>query len=487
MNRSYLILGLILLCAVSIASCLKKNYDAPPDTTGYDPMLKVDTSIAALKSLNGFYDYKTGGDTTLITRDITISGIVTADDHSGNLYKQIIIQYATGAIMLKLDANSLYNDYPVGRKLYVKCKGLTLGYDDGLPVLGFNPDTRLSPTPIPVVQLKEHLITGNIGNTVIPDTLTLMEAKNASTNAAFYNKLVVITDAEFEDTMSSYAQPTGATSRNIIDCDTTTNRLVLRTSNYASFANAALPKGRGTITGIYTVFVSPTSGSRTAQLLIRDTNDVKFAGTRCGGAVTQPSNTLIALDSLRKLYQGNGIKLGSYSIKGIVISDVTNKNVSSGSVILQDGSKGVSVYWGGTISYNMGDSLLLDVTGDSLIMFQGMLEIKRASSAAKPAPVATAKQVSPRQVSIAQLNVSFQDYESTLVKVANATIIGSGTYSGNKTLSDATGTITLYTATTAIFANQAVPTSPKTFVGIVTPFTGGVRELKLRDPAIDVY
>ena len=53
-------------------------------------------------------------------------------------------------------------------------------------------------------------------------------------------------------------------------------------------------------------------------------------------------------------------------------------------------------------------------------------------------------------------------------------------------LNDGTGSITLYTATGATFAGTAVPTTPKTVVGIATPFTSG-NEIKLRDPAIDVY
>ncbi|MEI2750497.1 MAG: DUF5689 domain-containing protein [Ferruginibacter sp.] len=62
----------------------------------------------------------------LITDDVIISGVVVANDKSGNFYKQLFIQDSTGAMQLLLDANSLYVTYPVGRKVYIKCKGLTL-------------------------------------------------------------------------------------------------------------------------------------------------------------------------------------------------------------------------------------------------------------------------------------------------------------------------------------------------------------------------
>jgi hypothetical protein len=475
---------LVLLC-LSLTACLKKNYDAPPDTSGYDPMLKVDLTIAELKQMNGAYDFHTGGDTSLITKDITIAGIVTANDRSGNLYNQLVIEDTSGAITINIDATNLYNDYPVGRRIYVKCKGLTLGYDGGLPVLGYYPDAQLLPSGIPLSGLKEYIITGATGHTVNPKVLTLPEAKNAADDPDLYSRLVVITDAQFEDTSVSYAQPNGATSRELIDCSSSDERLAVRTSNYASFANIPLPKGKGKVTGIFTVFVSATNGSRTPQLVLRDTIDVSFTSPRCTGVSNQPV-AVISIDSLRKLYQGAGTKLGSYAIKGVVISDALNKNISSGSVVLQDGDKGVTVYWGGSVSYNVGDSLLIDVTGDSLLMFQGALEVKRSSSA-KPVPLATGKTVLPYQLTIAQLNAEFPKYESTLVKIVNANVIGGGSYSGSKTLVDGTGSITLYTLSTALFASQPVPAGTKSFVGIATPFTGGVKELKLRDPASDVY
>ena len=108
------------------------------------------------------------------------------------------------------------------------------------------------------------------------------------------------------------------------------------------------------------------------QLYIRDTNDVQFNGTRCnGGPAVQTS-----IANIRSMYTGSDIKLGAYKIGGIVISDAANKNISSGSVILQDGNAGISVYFGGTINYNIGDSIVLDVTGDSLQNYNGSLEIK---------------------------------------------------------------------------------------------------------------
>jgi hypothetical protein len=58
----------------------------------------------------------------------------------------------------------------------------------------------------------------------------------------------------------------------------TSNRLTLRTSNFASFANLPVAQGNGSVTGIYSLFNS------TKQLTIRDTTDVAFNGVRCTGS-----------------------------------------------------------------------------------------------------------------------------------------------------------------------------------------------------------
>ncbi|HRO41779.1 MAG TPA: DUF5689 domain-containing protein [Flavipsychrobacter sp.] len=276
MKALHLALGILMLSAISITSCLKKEYDAPPDLTSFDPMLKVTHNIAQLKALNGAYNPSNGGDTTFIGQDIVISGIVTANDRSGNFYKQLVIQDDTSAIMLVIDANNLYNDYPVGRKVYVKCKGLWLGYDGGLPVLGYSPNEQNGLNLIPQQRMNDFIVRANIGNTVKADTVDLATIKAAQ--ARYYNRLIHIREAEFADTNQAYSQPNSTTNRDIKDCSG--NTLVVRTSNYSNFANVPVAKGRGGITGIYTVFIS--SSRATPQLLIRDTGDVQFTKPRCG-------------------------------------------------------------------------------------------------------------------------------------------------------------------------------------------------------------
>ena len=83
---------------------------------------EVNTTIAELKAL-----YTKHGYPEEILDNIVIKGEVTTSDEDGNVYREIYIQDATGAICLKLGRSSSYDDYKVGQILYVKCKGFVVG------------------------------------------------------------------------------------------------------------------------------------------------------------------------------------------------------------------------------------------------------------------------------------------------------------------------------------------------------------------------
>jgi hypothetical protein len=187
-----------------------------------------------------------------------------------------------------------------------------------------------------------------------------------------------------------------------------------------------------------------------------------------------------SIANIRSMYNGHDIKLGAYKIGGVVISDAANKNIAGGNVILQDGNAGISVYFGGTITYNTGDSIVLNVTGDSLQNYNGSLEIKTAAGTIKPIPVATGKIIIPQQLSISQLNSSLSDIEFTLIKIANATASGGITYSGSRTLTDASASVTLFTSSSATFANDNLPTTQSDWIGF-GKFFGSTKEFTIRN------
>lgn len=470
----------VLFCSLFFISCLKKEYELPPDSSSYDPMLKVNTSIAQLKELNE----PTPGipptdDTTLITTDLILSGIVIADDRSGNFFKSIVIQDESGGIQIPIDAASLYNDYPVGRKVYVKARGLVLGFNGGTPLLGFAVGERREILMIPGGRASDFIIKAAVGNTPKDTVISYEQAKNADFNLpssrALLNRLVTVKDVQFADSSVTYTTPTGTTTRYLVDCgsDPMSFGLALRGSNFSKFFNYKVPSGNGSITGIYSRF------NATPQLSLRDTSDVKLYNPRCiiGGGTTPGFGDLISIDSLRKMFNANSTApLGNYQISGIVISDKGTMNIDSKNLILQDGMKGIVLRFTSSHPFAQGDSILVNVKGAFLIDFNSWLQVSGANFPISNAALkSTNKNVNPRILTIAQINANFENYESTLVKIIAATASGGAYYTKatsntSRTLTDGTGAMILFTAKSATFGNSPLPLGAHSWTGILSQF-----------------
>jgi hypothetical protein len=175
-------------------------------------------------------------------------------------------------------------------------------------------------------------------------------------------------------------------------------------------------------------------------------------------------------------------------ISGVVTSDAANKNISTGSAILQDESgAAVTVYFGGTLSYNVGDSISFDITNDSLLSYRGSLEVK-ANNTTPPTPLQTGRVVVPVVKTIAQVNTAIGlplgnpgNFELSLIKISNATATGNATYSGNNTLTDGSGSITLYTAAAALFSASPLATGSHNWTGQAKNYNGSTKEFLIRN------
>lgn len=451
-----LIIGIIVF---AIHSCNKK-FDEPPAYT--PPNLTPTLTIAQLKALH------TLGSSETITTDDIIEGVVIANDSSGNFYKQIIIEDSTAGIAVNIDDYNLYTAYPVGRNVFIKLNGLILYDDNRLVSIGGSKDANNNINPIAAPLKNQYVIKGANNVPAVPKILDISDL-----NDSYQNMLIQLTNMEFgeADTSKTYADT--STSHNAVSFvlkNCSNKSITLRNSGFANFAGVSIPNGNGSITCIYSVY------NFSKQILIRDTGDVQLKGTRCNGGPAVETS----IANIRSMYNGHDIKLGAYKIGGVVISDAASKNIATGNVVLQDGNAGIAVYFGGTITYNIGDSIVLDVTGDSLQSYNGSLEIKTAAGTVKPIPVATGRTIIPQQLSISQLNSNLSNVEFTLIKITNARANGGITYSGSRTLTDASGNITLFTSSSATFANDNLPTEESDWIGF-GKFFGSTKEFVIRN------
>jgi hypothetical protein len=457
-----------LVLLVSISSCVKEKFDAPPASNNVDPSgLTANTTIANLKTK------WVQAQLTKITDDFIISGVVNADDKSGNLYKVISIEDATGGIQIKVDASYLYNDYPIGRKVFVKCKGLYISDYSGLIQLGGYIDvsgTQPALGGIPYAILSSTVVKGMSGIKLTPKDISFGQLKTG----AYQSMLVRFPEAQFlpTDTGKVYADVVYKNSMNRTVSDCFGSTAIIRTSGYSAFANQLTASGGGSLTAIASYY-SFNAGFDPAgvQLVIRDLNDVQFSGPRCG------ATTSGGMLGIRQLFaSGTTVVPANTKVRGIVISDRTTGNMNTRSLVLQDSTGGLILYFASTHSFNLNDDVEVDISGLSMGNTYG-LQVSTVANA--NATLKGTGSITPKVMTTSEVLGSYPQNESTLIKVVGATLSGGGgnyyfgTASGaNITLTDAVGSVALRTLKTATFASAAYPTTAVSVTSIVGAYSG---------------
>lgn len=144
-----------------------------------DPPILGEPDIVANITIKDVKARYTSGVPVAITDDAVIEGVVSCDDKSGNYYQQIAIQDATGGVLLRLAGNNHFNNYPVGRKVYVKLKGLYLGQYSGTLQFGGGVDTPYmnqgGVTLLAVNLQPQHIIKGALNQPIIPQVVNVSQ------------------------------------------------------------------------------------------------------------------------------------------------------------------------------------------------------------------------------------------------------------------------------------------------------------------------
>jgi hypothetical protein len=257
--------SLLIIC--QFYSC-EKLYDAPPKEL--EMAFSADITIRDLKSKHVMGKFEQ------INEVKTIVAVVVADDASDNFYKSLAVQDSTGGITLRMDGIKLNANYPIGRKIAINLKGLWLGDYGKLIQLGAGVDDSDPANPtllsIPQTLFDQIIKKGEVITEIPPIKLSINQLNNN-----YQSMLVQLDSVEFVplDSAKAFADFSNKLSVNRTLKACNSSSIIIRTSGYASFANAKTPVGNGTVTGIYSVFGS------TKQLVIRDISDLQMNRNRC--------------------------------------------------------------------------------------------------------------------------------------------------------------------------------------------------------------
>lgn len=279
------------IAILSLSSCKKDKFDQPPTET-VDPNLPVTHTIRALKELYTGTNFK-------FTDDIIISGIVVANDKGGNIYNQIIIDDGTAGISIGISQYGLSGEFPVGRKVYVKCKDLYIAASNNLIGLFGALDITGATVEIPASLIPKYIVKANSGFPVVPIEIASISRLNDS----FQNRLIKILDVEFleADANQPFADAVNKSSVSRYYKQCSGVQMIVRTSGYADFAGKLTPKGKGSITGIYTVYRTDK------QLLLRNAEEAEMNGIKCDG--TDPNAVVLFQENFNTVSAANNAEL----------------------------------------------------------------------------------------------------------------------------------------------------------------------------------
>ena len=275
--------------ALTLGSCMGDGY-ADPDLTEKVPASPWGNNSLREKNVISIADLKTQFATVInsdngykqIEKDMMIKAVVTGNDVSGNIYNQVSVQDASGAIIIAINGSGLSGYLPVGQEILVNLKGLYIGSYKKLPQIG-GVNTKLSDGSLGMGKIEraiwnEHFKILNPGeadaSTVVPEEFDLTKLTDAAYMDANVGKLMTLKKVKFASANGTnvWAPDDTNTSLELIDAETgkkISSNLVVRNSGYSKFANEVVPQGVFDITGIFTRY------NNTWQIVLRNTDDLK--------------------------------------------------------------------------------------------------------------------------------------------------------------------------------------------------------------------
>jgi len=251
MIHSRKIVGIALIATAIIFTSCEKEFDSPP--VKEIPVGSV-LSIADVKAM------LVAGQETYFTTDLSVYGVVTIDESTGNLYKETYIQDATGGLYLRFTSSSGVN---IGDSVRINLNGGSiLEYTGMLQINNLDPDNN-------VIKIATQVF-------IQPEITQVTDLLIAGNNPYYQGRLIQLNDVEFtcDEMGNPFADAITQSSEDRNLSDTIGNTVIVRSSGFSNFASTTLPTGRGSLIAV----VSEYNGLM--QLIIRDPNELTLSGTR---------------------------------------------------------------------------------------------------------------------------------------------------------------------------------------------------------------
>ena len=253
MDRISTILILLLTC---IAGCTK-GYDPEPPAPRMVP-----APTLSLQTLHALYR----SEAVTIHEEMVVAGTVTTSDKAGNFYRTLCIEQEGYGLEILVGGESLHSRYPIGCRLHLRLRGLTLAHSRGVLQVGLKaPDYAYEELEYLAAQplIDEHLYRGELLEEPRAKRFAIGELSTERCGT-----LVVVTGLRHEPLTEE--EPTLEGYHRFVDRNG--EALHLYVSPYARFASHPLPSGEVTLQGVLQHLVSGAHAGFVIKP--RDENDI---------------------------------------------------------------------------------------------------------------------------------------------------------------------------------------------------------------------
>jgi hypothetical protein len=272
-------------------SCVQDDDYSVPASIGSEEneilnqlLAEIENGSADLMTISQLKSFFVEGEVNEIESNLVVKGYVSSSDYTGNFYKEFYMQdeieNPTAGIKVSINQVDSYNQFNVGREVYIKLQGLSIGETnsgDGVVAIGGGANEygdELS--EITENNAATRILRSSNTYSLVPLALNLSEISDlhigmyvSGLSAQFASSLGGLT---YVDPQEDYD-----TQRDLESC-TDSGTLKLETSAFSSFNDKMLPvDASGTISGIIT---KDYFGDNRVMML-NTTDDVNFDSLRC--------------------------------------------------------------------------------------------------------------------------------------------------------------------------------------------------------------
>tara|TARA_S200000501_G_C20802650_1_gene734776 strand:+ start:34 stop:1389 length:1356 start_codon:yes stop_codon:yes gene_type:complete len=284
-------ISILAFIALFTYSCVQDDDYSVPQSIGLEENQKlvqllseIENGFADLMSISEVKNLFVNGEVNEIESNLVVKGYVSSSDYTGNFYKEFYMQddleNPSAGIKVSINQVDNYNQFNVGREVYIKLQGLYVGETnsgDGVIAIGGGGNAAGDEiSEISENRASDCILRSSNSFTMVPLALNLSEI-----NDSHIGLYVSALSAQFSAGLDglTYVDPDEDydTQRDLESC-IDSGTLKLETSAFSNFNDSMLPTdGSGTITGIITR--DYFGDNRVMMLNTKD--DVNFDSSRC--------------------------------------------------------------------------------------------------------------------------------------------------------------------------------------------------------------